>query len=1041
MAKGDHERLFQTETVLLRKPAAFICKMQMPELIRLYNIKGDFMNTKEQLKQLVHQYQNDKKTRRVALSEEETRGWINKFLEVFEWDVLNTEQVQQEKVVSKGQKVKLTQIASNHTKPDYTLMNGNIIKAYLDAKKTDVDIFKSKEAAFQVKSYGWSAGVPCSFLTNFEQFVIFDCRYMPSKTDPANVGAIQISIEDYVDKFDVLDNHLRRMLVYQNNLKRLYDVGSITGTFTVDELFNDLLSQFRITLAKNMYANNHTMIDEKELNQYVQIILDRIVFIRVCEAKGIEKEGLLLEYLSNGFWDSFKKSCYAEFYSHYDGAMFNKDKKGKFPKIILDDMIFKDFIQSLYYPYPYKFDAIPTKVIAKVYEEFLAYSLCIKNNKIEACLKEEYVKTKGAIPTPEFISEAICKLSFSELYMNHPSDIFDLRILDPCCGSGVFLVSAYEFLATKLMNLIDKTNEWCIVTNNGKYLTIYAKQRIMRECLYGIDCDLTAVEVTKMSLALKMIDDVKSLYFSEVGVFGNNILSGIDKNILYGNTLVDIDIHCNPNEIKYILPFNIKKEYAQEVFSKKGGFDFIIGNPPYVETKHFKAMSNTVHTYLRKKYKSFTGKADLSVLFIERALDLLNTKGTIGMIVQRRWFKTEYGKAARRYLTSKQHLHTILNIETNSLFKGRITYVSLMILKKQPCSEVNFDLIEGGYSEVQGYLEVNQEHSKINSSYFTEAAWTPELMNIDDIRKYCAEKFGTIKSNPTLSVRDGIQALWKKVYDIVDFSEKNGIVNGVNGFGEDVTIERGIVRPVIYNREFKPLKKLTPDAYRIFPYTGKDNTTPMSINDIKSKYPLAYNYLINNEKRIKEKVKCNAGEYWPTYTRVHNHTSFAKPKTIIPMTTKETYATFENNTGYYMDNANVWYIEYTDNDINIMKALTLIINSTVFSVFAKCGANQASNGYYKFNKQFLDPVPMPNKKLVSSNATVIKLAEMYDEIDQILTEYDTATQNEIPIYIGILEQKWKEVDDICYEFYELSATDVKAINEVGRSESRIPGGN
>ncbi len=119
------------------------------------------MDAKEQLKALIEKYIQYKKAKKTEeLSEESTRSWINKFLEIFDWDVLNIQQIQQEKIVDDSQKEKLGEINSTHTKPDYSLMNGATVKAYLDAKKTDVDIFKNKDAAFQVRSYGWSAGLP-----------------------------------------------------------------------------------------------------------------------------------------------------------------------------------------------------------------------------------------------------------------------------------------------------------------------------------------------------------------------------------------------------------------------------------------------------------------------------------------------------------------------------------------------------------------------------------------------------------------------------------------------------------------------------------------------------------------------------------------------------------------------------------------------------------------------------------------------------------------------------------------------------------------
>ena len=219
------------------------------------------MDAREQLKALIEkyiQYKKEKKTE--ELSEEPTRSWINKFLEIFDWDILNIQQVQQEKIVDNSQKYKLDEINSSHTKPDYSLMNGATVKAYLDAKKTDVDIFKNKDAAFQVRSYGWSAGLPCSFLTNFEQLVIFDCRYAPQKGEDASVAATQISIDNYISRFDELNNHFNRILVYENNLLKLYSSEKVEGSKTLDFIFNKLLSDFRLQLANELYVNNSNLI-------------------------------------------------------------------------------------------------------------------------------------------------------------------------------------------------------------------------------------------------------------------------------------------------------------------------------------------------------------------------------------------------------------------------------------------------------------------------------------------------------------------------------------------------------------------------------------------------------------------------------------------------------------------------------------------------------------------------------------------------------------------------------------------------------------
>lgn len=994
----------------------------------------------DKLKALIEKYYTFKKSNADnEMSEEATRVWINDFLEIFGWDVHDLSQVIQEQVVNGKQKDRLEKIESSHSKPDYTLINGKIVKTYLDAKKSTVDIFKSKEAAFQIRSYGWSASVPCAFLTNFEQFAIFDCRDIPTREKAADIGAIQIGIDEYLDKFDVLNTHLDRIAVYQGRLEKLYSTRKIEGYKTVDLYFNEMLSGFRLVLANNIYKNNTKMgLSIEQLNYYVQLIIDRIVFIRVCESKGIEEQELLRSYVESGFWDSFKDSCYTRFYDHYDGAMFSIGDN-EFKNLSIDNTIFEEFVEKLYYPYPYKFDAIPVHVIAKVYEEFLAYSLIEKNGVILTELKQEYVKTNGAIPTDANVARIICEETLDLSYINSIEEILELKVLDPCCGSGIFLVATYEMIANRFKEIASEECGCCLNYNGEKYLTLDAKRKIMRSCLYGIDIDLTAIEVTKMSLALKIIDDIVPELYSASGMFGEKILRDIHNNIVCGNTLVGSDIDILPTEIAEIKPLAIQRKFS-DAFSE-GGFSYIIGNPPYVETKFFKASSSTMHKYLKEKYNSFEGKVDLAVLFLERCLGLLKNNGTLGIIIQRRWFKTSYGESARNVIANSGYLKTLLDIGTTKMFHGRITYVSIMILEKMQQQYVNYDHIPGDDCiDVVNYLMKNRDARKqIPMSFFQKGAWSPEFYDMTKIKNKYVARLGVMGDNPIIHIRDGIQALWKKLYHITQCQERNGLIYGKNGFGEAVCIEKDMVKPVIYNREFLPLKKLKPDAYCLFPYEGSKNKEKISINEIEQKYPYAYEYLSKNKERINAQVECNSGEFWHTFTREHNHEWFLSKKVIIPMTARDTFATYECGTGFYMDNSNVWFINIDSDEEIELKAIAMIINSTVFSVFAKSGANPQSGDYYKFNKQFLTPVPFPNAKINKADIRVQSLSRLHDEIISIMEQYNGANEQNKIHYESILEKKWEEVDEACEAMYELEEADVREIRKMGRTLSRITG--
>lgn len=993
----------------------------------------------DKLKTLIEKYYAFKNNNHInEMSEETTRVWINDFLKIFGWDVHNLSEVVQEQVVSEQQKNKLEKIESSHSKPDYTLVNGKIVKTYLDAKKSSVDIFRSKDAAYQIRSYGWSAGVPCAFLSNFEQFAILDCRDMPTRDKAADVGAIQIGIDEYLDKIDVLNAHLDRIAVYQGRLDKIYSIRKTEGPKTVDLYFNEMLSDFRLVLANNIYSNNSKMgLSIEQLNYYVQLIIDRIVFIRVCESKGIEEKELLRTYVEEGFWNKFKESCYTRFYDHYDGAMFSISDNN-FKNLHIDNTIFKEFVEKLYYPYPYKFNVIPVHVIAKVYEEFLAYSLIVKNGAVVTELKQEYVKSNGAIPTDASIARVICNETLDLSSISSVDELLNLKVLDPCCGSGIFLVSAYEKIAKEFKTLALEESGYCLNYNGEKYLTLDAKRKIMHNCLYGIDIDPTAIEVTKMSLALKVIDDAVPELYSESGMFGEKILRDIHDNIVCGNTLVDGNINVSASEIIEIKPLAIQRRFC-DVFSE-GGFSYIIGNPPYVETKFFKASSLTMHKYLKENYDSFEGKVDLSVLFLERCLGLLRDKGTLGVIIQRRWFKTSYGEKARNVIAKSGYLRTLLDIRTTKMFHGRITYVSIMILEKKKTEYVSYDYVPGDDCiDVINYLTQNSIRKQIPLTFFQDNVWSPEFYDITKIKCKYVEKIGTLGDNRKIHIRDGIQALWKKIYHITKCYERDEIVYGKNGFGEEVSLEKDMVRPVIYNREFLSLKTLQPDAYCLFPYAGNKNKQKVSMQEIGKLYPHTYKYLSQNEERIKAQVECNEGDFWHTFTREHNHEWFLSKKVIIPMTARDTFATYECNNGFYMDNSNVWFINIdTDEDIEL-KAIAMIINSTVFSVFAKSGANPQSGGYCKFNKQFLSPVPFPNAKMNKDDENAQRLSRLYDEIVSIMEQYKNTSEQNAIYYESVLESKWEEVDEVCEDMYELELLDRHEIRKMGRTLSRING--
>ena len=1014
--------------------------------------------TKEQcrseLETLVRNYDRVLRHRsKDRVSEETVRSWINDFLGVFGWDVRNVSQVWQEAVLDERSRRRLADIDSTHKRPDYTLLNGTQIKTFLDAKSLSVDVFSDRATAFQIRSYGWSAQVPCAFVSNFAQTAIYDARYVPNVKQDASSGVIQIGIDEYLDKFDVLYEHLWRGNVIADGLRKIYSTAPTDGGRTLDAQFMRILSDFRTRLAEEVWKRNARMIaDDESLNYYVQVVMDRIIFIRVCEAKGIERSERLREFqrAEDGFWKTFRESCYMEFHRHYDGAMFERD--AKFTQIELDDGLFVEFLDKLYYPSPYRFDVIPIMMLAKIYEEFLGKRLVVRRGRVMEEVKGEYLKTNGAVPTPECLVRLVCRRTFGNEQIKSAKRLFDTKILDPCCGSGIFLVACYDYLEAQFVSLLKENDDlqrqyedFYFVDADGNWLlTIPGRRLLIVKCLFGIDVDEAAVEVTKMSLALKMLDGNCVTVWDSLGADGERILRDIAENVKLGNTLVPLSENLTDREKNTLKAFDPALAFPT-VFTGAGtGFSHVVCNPPYVETKYFKDAQPELHRYLSRGYKAYEGKADLAVLFIERCMSLLAEDGRAGFIVQRRWFRNEYGRGVRQLINTGRQLETMMEFDATDLFPGRITYVAVMTLTRKANAQVSYCRVGGDGDCVRALLaDLPRADAAYDGITRTlehpsgDAPWNFDGGGIGDIYQKLLDRHGSLGGFPGLSIKDGIQALWKKAYHFRDVEFSGEEACGTNGFGRRVRIERDILRGVVYNREFYPFKAVMPDAWCLFPYKGA-SADAIAYSDLKDEYPLAFAYLESMRETIRRHVECRAGERWHTFTREHNHGLYHADKIIVPMTARDTIATYvSGENGLYMDNANVWFLSIPGGSMELMKAVALIVNSTVFSVLAKSRANPQSGGYYKFNKQFLMPVPFPSVALSGDPSVQSRFAALSDRIGNLQRDFIACRPVRRDLVAQRLERAWREADKAVEDLYGLDAAERTAIEQIGRTVSRL----
>ena len=973
------------------------------------------MCTKEQLQALVKKYCKAKESGQLDNSSEETvRMWINELLQLFDWDVQNTHQVLQERKLDKSSRDKLREIESTNNKPDYTLVSGNLPLAFVDAKALNVDLENDSKVAFQIRSYGWSAGTLFSFVTNFESISVYDCSVKPSVADSASIARLYFfRIEDYVENIETLSLYLYRQSVLNYPLIKISYPG-----IALDSDFANFLRDFRIRLVEDILGHRQNYSLET-LSVWSQIIIDRIIFIRVCEARGLEREGLLKEYQANGFWQSFKKSAYVDFYKHYDGPIF--DRTPSIDSLTISDNVFDDLLANLYYPSPYRFDVIPLNVLSSIYELFLGYKLEMEDGRIVSVLKEALKKQNGVVVTPLHIVRKVLERTFDEnaLSVLPYEELIKLRVLDPACGSGIFIVEALSLLERYAVNTLDANDDKVIEIGDRKMLKLEARKQIATNCLYGVDIDQEAVEVTKLSVALRLIDDYTPEVFEDAGLLGSMILSGIGDNIKCGNSLVSpdiLDLYPNLNEfVDELKETNIFdwEEAFPEIFGS-GGFDFVIGNPPYVEVKNYNVGLPTMASYIKRKYPaSKNGKVDLAVPFIEQGLNLLNENGRLGYIVQKRFFKTDYGKKIREIIAEEQILNNIYDYLETGLFPRRITYVAVLVCDR--CRNHNANIVYSTSDEQAPSIVFPQVFAR-------EPIWDFSNPELTKWRIDAANRLGTVEG--ACSIKVGIQVLYDGVYQIKQAIITGDVIEGETEVGE-VKVESSACRPLLCNENFRPFTHPKITTFAIFPYRmNEGDVERIEFSDFERRFPLAAAYLSMNKELLAGTVQLfpsrhegfDFEESWHFYTREQNHKEYAE-KVCVPMTSQYPEACVLFDGKIYCDNANMYFVTIPVNRSAIkLYALAAIINSSWFATLARSIANPQQNGYYKFNKQFLDPLPFPCSSLENEDQHIKDLAAIAKKIERI-NEHIAKSPTTKGNYTKALSVLWNDLDVLVEKLY------------------------
>jgi hypothetical protein len=1044
------------------------------------------MPAPERIKQLIETFEQNIEEYRLHKNETELRRqFLDPFFEALGWDVDNKRGLDEKhKEVAHEFSV---EIDGAQKKADYAFRarkNGEDKFDFLvEAKKPSVRVEHNLDAAFQIRSYGWSAKIPINILTDFEHFAIYDCRVKPKYGDKATVSRDKIiHYKEYLERWDEIASIFSPAAIRAGSLTEyVKSLKSKKGTVDVDDDFLQEIERWRELLAKNIASNNE-WVDLNGLNYAVQMIIDRIVFLRICEERSIEPTDQLKDIAS-------KENIYAELCdlfkradTKYNSGLFHFSKEGGqasrpddlTPRLTIDDKPLKDIILNLYYPKsPYAFLYIPTEILGSVYERFLGKVIRLtEGHRAKVEEKPEVRKAGGVYYTPTFIVEYIVLNTIAKLLTGlTPKEAAKLRIVDPACGSGTFLLGVFQYLLDWHLKwyLANDPEKWVggkspavyqavtyqrkaeekedaqgrrvirdsVVDVKGEWkLTTAKKKEILLNNIFGVDIDPQAVEVTKLSLLLKVLEDANG----QMRLGMERMLPDLGANIKCGNSLIGEDYFegrlpstISDEEYASVNAFEWQKAFP-EVFAE-GGFDIVVGNPPYIRIQSMQEWAAGQVEYFKKKYIAASkGNYDIYVVFIEKALSLLNEKGRMGFILPHKFFNAQYGEPVRELISHRKHISKIVHFGDQQVFYGATTYTCLLFLNKKEQDEFEVtkvtDLEEWRKSQTSEVSETSEVSGMIRAANVTSAEWNFSIGKGAGLFEKLSQM--PVKLGDIAYIFVGLQTSADTVFLFKDAQKTNSRTIKVYSKELDqiVEIEIGLLKSVIRSGEIGRYWA-NPSALVLFPYDTKNSKSKLKTEtDIKKDFPKTWNYLLSNKKLLSEREhgKFKDIGWYQLYPK--NLDTWEQPKIMIPYMVTRLSAFYDENNCYFVNVTTGGFGVTTDEKIGSQKYITGLLNSKLLDWFMRQVSTSFHGGYFAANKQFLVQLPIHPINF-DDPAEKSMYNKMVTLVESMLSLHKRLAAAQSPNTKGQLEEQIKstdkEIDQLVYQLYGLSEDEIKII--------------
>ena len=662
----------------------------------------------DQIERLVQKFKALPARTRQQYNEAETRkSFILPLFHALEWNIDDAREVAAEEKISRGY-------------VDFAFRLNGVRRFVLETKRIGEDLNDPRWAQ-QAIDYAYHKGVTWAVLSDFEALKIFNAE--AREANPFQAQFREIGVDEYLPRLDELW-WLSRPAMLDGALDREAEqvFKKMPRTPIAQALFDNLLEWRKQLYQMLRLYNRGKLWTPRQIDDAVQRLLDRLIFTRTAEDRLMEDEKLIALARAKRH-DEFLpalKNRFRELDAVYNSQLFRPDfvdslELGE-PETL--KQIVEGLDRSPANAVRYNFALIDADVLGRVYEQYLGAVMSDETRGAPTTTRpttpaKSKRKAQGIYYTPTFVVRYIVQQTLARyLYERGYNPAHPVRVLDPACGSGSFLIEAFDVLDQYLARQRGQ--------EHGTYdIQDHARQReILEQCIYGVDKDEQAVEVARLNLLLKALHLREKLPTLTNIRCGDSLISGDAK---------ELEEHFGA-QWRDKSPFDWRAEF-DKVMGEGGpsagsgqGFDVVVGNPPYVRAE---TLGQDFKAYTQGNFSTYSGQADLYVYFIEQAHRLLKPNGYFGMIVSNKFMRSNYGKALREFLANKTTLLELIDFGELPVFQDAAAMPVIIITQSCPAATQRFVYAPIKRLDFDSLnQEVREQGTQLDERALQGAGWT-----------------------------------------------------------------------------------------------------------------------------------------------------------------------------------------------------------------------------------------------------------------------------------------------------------------------------